>query len=102
MARMQFQGVFEVVFAGQKTVDIANAAVGSGTFGSATVSIPGAKVGDHVLVDALTAAETDGAPVVGKVSATDTVRLTTLNNSAGAVDYASQVYNITVLRLLLK
>jgi hypothetical protein len=58
------------------------------------------KVGDHVLVFNSGGAYTDGSPVFGDVSAADTVRLTTLNNTAGAVDYTSRVYNIVVLRLM--
>lgn len=98
MAALQFRAVFDVVFAGRVTADISDAATGSGTFGSVGVAVPGVLIGDHVLVDAV-AAETAGAPVVGKVLANGTVTLMTMNNSAGAVNYASGLYNLTVLRL---
>jgi hypothetical protein len=97
MARRQFQSLLDVVYAGPVTVDIGNAATGNGTFGTGTVTVSGAAVGDAVLVFPRTA-YTAGAPVVGDVSAANTVRLTVLNNSAGAVDYASQVYDIVVFR----
>lgn len=94
----QFQALFETVYAGPVTVDISNAATGSGTFGTGTATITGAKIGDLVFVMNYTTVFTAGAPVLGDVSAANTVRLTVLNNSAGAVDYASQVYVIVVLR----
>lgn len=98
-AAHQFQDLFEVVYAGPVTVNIAAAATGSGTSGVGTATVSGVAIGDLVLVfnygvGALTA----GSPVLGDVSAANTVRLTTLNNSAGAVDYASAVYPIVVLR----
>lgn len=99
MARRQFQSLFDVVYKGPVTVDIANAAVGSGTSGVGTATVAGAAVGDLVFVSPR-AAVTAGAPIVGEVSAADTVRLTTMNNSAGAVDYASAVYDIVVLRMI--
>jgi hypothetical protein len=38
MGHRQFQSMFDTVYAGPVTADIANAATGSGTFGSITVS----------------------------------------------------------------
>lgn len=95
----QFQGTFRVVYRGPVTVDVANAATGSGTSGVGTATVAGVAVGDLVFVSPR-AAFTAGAPVLGDVSAANTVRLTTMNNSAGAVDQASQVYDITVLRMV--
>lgn len=100
MARRQFQSLFDVVFAGSVTVDVSNAATGSGTFGTGTATVIGAAVGDEVLVFNPAGAFTAGAPVFGDVSAVNTVRLTVMNNSAGAVDPASQIYKIVVLRAL--
>lgn len=99
MARRQFQSLFDVVYFGPVTVDIANAATGSGTAGTGTATVPGVAVGDAVFVFPRVA-DTASSPRFGDVSAANTVRLTTLNNSAGAVDYASQVYDILVLRAL--
>lgn len=93
----QFQGLFKTVYAGPVTVDISNAATGSGTFGSGTATITGAAIGDIVMVFTVTA-DTDGSPRFGNVSAANTVRIYTLNNSAGAKDYASEIYVIVVLR----
>lgn len=94
----QFQYLFDTVYAGPLTVDISSAATGSGTFGTGTATVTGAKIGDLVLVMNYTTVYTAGAPVVGDVSAANTVRLTALNNSAGTVDYASQVYTVIILR----
>lgn len=103
MAHRQFQSLFDVVYAGPVTVDISAAATGSGTFGTGTATVPGAKVGDFVLVfNYALGALTAGAPVVGDISATNTARLTVLNNSAGAVDYASAVFQVVVLRFMGK
>jgi len=94
----QFQGVFRTIFSGKVTFDISNAATGSGTFGSATASVPGAAIGDFVLLANVAAATTAGAPIFGEVSAANTVRAVLLNNSAGAVDQASALYSVVVLR----
>lgn len=94
----QFRALFQVVYHGQVTVDIGNAATGSGTAANTTATIPGAALGDMVLVAAQGSAENANSKVVAEVSAANTVRFTVLNNSAGAVDPASKVYNLTVLR----
>lgn len=95
--RFLFQGAFNVMYAVKVTADISNAATGSGTFGTATVTVPGVALGDMVLVSSATAT-TSGAPIFGEVSAANTVRLVLLNNSAGAVDQASGTFYILVLR----
>lgn len=98
-ARRQFRDVFKEVLTYQGTFDIANAATGSGTFGSVSVTIKGAALGDFVLVTTQSLAATDGTALVGNVTAADTVRITLLNNSAGAVDMAGTVkYNVVVLK----
>lgn len=97
LTEAQFQSLFKVVYAGPVTADIANAATGSGTFGSITATVKGVKAGDLVLLITATA-DTDGSPRFANVSAADTVRIYTLNNSAGAQDYASETYTIVVLR----
>lgn len=97
---VQFQGIFRKVFKGRVTADISSAATGSGTFGSVTATVPGALLGDLVFVTPVTTATTAGAPVFGEVSAANTVRIVLLNNSAGTVDMASQLYNVLVLRLV--
>ena len=94
---MQFQDLFEVVGAGAFTVDMANAATGSGTFAVASVTVPGAALGDMVLVGP--GVDVVDAPIVGHVTAANTVELVLLNNTAGAVNLASAKYNVVVLRL---
>lgn len=97
-SEVQFPALFKVIFAGPLTVDISSAATGSGTSGTGTATVSGAAVGDIVLVSNPAGAYTAGAPVVGDVSAANTVRLTTINNSAATVDYASTSYTVIVLR----
>lgn len=95
----QFQDLFETIYAGPVTVDIANAATGSGTSGVGTATVSGALVGDLVLVMNYGAgALTAGVPVFGDISAASTLRLTAMNNSAGAKDYASAVWVVVILR----
>lgn len=98
--RRQFQDVFDVVFSGDVTVDIGNAATGSGTAANTTLTVTGVALGDHCLVSARGSAEDANSKVVVEVSAANTVRFTVLNNSAGAVDPASKVYHLVVLRPL--
>jgi hypothetical protein len=97
----QYQGVFRTIFKGQVTADITSAATGSGTFGSVTVTVPGVALGDFVEIAPVSAATTAGSPVFAEASAANTVRIYTLNNSAGTVDYASQVFNLVVRRVIL-
>jgi hypothetical protein len=95
--RLQFQDLFEVVGAGAFTVDFANAATGSGTFAVASVSVAGAALGDFVLVGA--GIDVTDAALVGSVTSAGVVEVTLLNNTAGAVDLASQTLRVVVLRL---
>ena len=100
MGRRQYQSLVDVVYAVPVTVDIGNAATGSGTFAVGSAAVPGAQVGDHVQVFNQAGAYTDGAPVFGDVDTAGSVQLTVLNNSAGAVDYTSRVYKILVTRAM--
>lgn len=93
-----FQDIFTVVGAGAFTVDFGNAATGSGTFiGSGAITVAGAQLGDIVLVGP--AIDVLDAVIVGSVTAADTVELTLLNNTAGAVNLGSQNVRLVVLRL---
>lgn len=97
-ARRQFPDVFKEVLTYQGVLDVSNAATGNGTFGSVSVTVKGAALGDFVLVTATTALTT-GTALVGHVSAADTVIVALLNNSAAGVDQASTVkYNVVVLK----
>lgn len=96
--RSQFQDIFTVVGAGAFTVDFADAATGSGTFaGSGALTVSGAALGDLVLVGP--GVDPVDAALVGHVTAADTVEVTLLNNTAGAVNLASQTLRVVVLRL---
>ena len=96
--RRQFPAVFDDVITYAGVLDVSNAATGNGTFGTASVTIKGAALGDFVLVSATTAL-TNGTALVGHVSAADTVIVALLNNSAAGVDQASTIrYNVVVLK----
>lgn len=96
--RSQFQDIFDVVGVGAFTVDFADAATGSGTFsGSGALSVPGAALGDFVLVGP--GVDPIDAALVGHVTAAGVVEVTLLNNTAGAVNLASQTLRVVVLRL---
>jgi hypothetical protein len=96
--RLQFQDLFEVVGVGAFTVDFPDAATGSGTFaGSGALTVPGAALGDIVLVGA--GIDVNDTALVGHVTAANTVEVTLLNNTTGARNLASQKLRVVVLRL---
>jgi hypothetical protein len=94
--RFQFQSVFSEVITHTATLDLANAATGSGTFASSDVTVPGAALGDMVLLSL--GVDTVDAVVAGAVTAANTVTVTLLNNTAGAVNLASTTVRIAVLK----
>lgn len=93
----QFQSLFKVVARVSTTVNFGNAATGSGTFASSDVTVTGAALGDLVVGPSL-GVDTVDAVVAGAVTAANTVTLTLLNNTAGAVDLASTTVKFIVLR----
>jgi len=95
--RQQFQGIFSDFWEVSETVDFGNAATGSGTFASVDVTVPGVALGDVVFGVSL-GVDTVDAVVAGAVTAADTVTLTLLNNTAGAVDLASTTAKFMVGR----
>jgi len=95
--RAQFQDIVSNVLMYRGTLDLGNAATGSGTFASSDVTITGAALGDMVLVSL--GVDTVDAVVAGAVTAANTVTVTLLNNTAGAVDLASTTVRILVLQL---
>jgi hypothetical protein len=98
-ARRQFPDVFKEVLTYQGTFDITDAATGSGTSGNVDITVKGAALGDFVLVTTKSAATTAGTALVGHVTSADTIKITLLNNSAGAVNMAGTVvYNVVVLK----
>ena len=85
----QYQGTFsELWLVTETALDFADAAVGSGTFASVAVTVPGVALGDMVMGITLGVSTVDTG-IVGAVTAANTVRLTLLNNTAGAVNLAS-------------
>lgn len=92
----QFRAVFNDVITYQGTLDLGDAATGSGTFASSDVTVPGAALGDFVLVSM--GVDTVDAAVVGAVTAANTVTVTLLNNTTGAVNLASTTVRIAVLK----
>lgn len=94
--RRQFQSVFSEVITYTGTLDLGNAATGSGTFASSDVTVTGAALGDFVLVSL--GLDTIDTAIVGAVTAANTVTVTVLNNTAGAVNLASTTVRIAVLK----
>jgi len=93
----QFPGVFNEFWLVTETVNFGNAAVGSGTFASVDVTVPGVALGDAVgFISA--GVDTVDAVIGGAVTAANVVTLTLLNNSAGAIDLASTTVKFTVGR----
>ena len=95
--KQQLQGIFNEMWAVTETVNFANAATGSGTFASVDVTVPNVAIGDIVMGISMGVDTVDGA-VVGAVTAANTVTLTLLNNSAGAIDLASTTCKFIVGR----
>ena len=93
----QFQGMFREMWAVTETVDFGNAATGSGTFASSEVTVPGVALGDIVMGVSI-GVDTVDAVIGGAVTAANTVTLTVLNNTAGAVDLASSTVKFVVAR----
>lgn len=93
----QFQGAFKEMWMVTETVNFANAATGSGTFASVDVTVPNVALGDIVIGVSMGVDTVDGV-VQGAVTAANTVTLTLLNNSAGAIDLASTTCKFVVGR----
>jgi len=94
----QFQGAYsEMWFVTEDALNFANAATGSGTFASVDITVPGVALGD-IVMGVSVAVDTVDAVVAGAVTAANTITLTLLNNTAGAVDLASTVAKFMVGR----
>ena len=93
----QYQGMFKDMWAVSGVADFADAATGSGTFATHDATVPGVALGDMVLGVSL-GVDTVDAVVVGHVTAANTVTLTLLNNTAGAVNLASTTIKFVVAR----
>ena len=95
--KQQLQGIFNEMWAVTETVDFANAATGSGTFASVDVTVPNVALGDIVMGVSAGVDTVDGV-IAGAVTAVNTVTLTLLNNSAGAINLASTTCKFIVGR----
>lgn len=98
--RVQFQGLFSDFWrVTESACNFGNAATGSGTFASLDITVPGVALGDIVMGISV-GVDTVDAVIGGAVTAADTVTLTLLNNSAGAIDLASTTCKFIVGRPL--
>lgn len=95
--KQQLPGVFSEMWLVTETVNFDNAATGSGTFASVDVTVPNVALGDIVMGVSMGVDTVDGV-VGGAVTAANTVTLTLLNNSAGAIDLASTTCKFIVGR----
>jgi hypothetical protein len=95
--RSQFQGLFSEMWSVSETVDFGNAATGLGTFASADVTVPGVALGD-IVMGISAGVDTVDTVIGGAVTAANTVTLTVLNNTAGAVDLTSTTLKFIVVR----
>jgi hypothetical protein len=96
-SKQQLAGTFSEMWLVTETLNFANAATGSGTFASLDVTVPNVALGDIVWGISLGVDTVDGV-VGGAVTAANTVTLTLLNNSAGAIDLASTTGKFVVGR----
>ena len=92
--RYQFQSLFDTVLTHKGTADIASLADGVGA--SQTFTVPGAALGDFVLVAG--SVSFAGITVTGYVSAANTVTVRVQNESGGVVDLASMTWYLLVMR----
>ena len=93
----QFRGAFKEMWLVTETVNFGNAATGSGTFASVDVTVPNVALGDMLFAVSVGVDTIDGV-IYGAVTAANTVTLTLLNNSAGAIDLASTTCKFIVGR----
>jgi len=95
--KQQLPGLFNEMWMVTETVNFGNAATGSGTFASVDVTVPNVALGDIVMGVSM-GVDTVDAVVAGAVTAANTVTLTLLNNTTGAVDLASTTCKFIVGR----
>lgn len=92
-ARRQFQSLFDYVIPFKATLDEPSLVDAAGD--TATVAVPGAAVGDFVLVSM--GVDVAGITVTGYVSAANVVSVRFQNESTGTVDLASTTIKGVVL-----
>ncbi len=94
----QFPGAFKELWVVTDTAcNFGDAATGSGTFASLDITVPGVALGDMVMGISV-GVDTVDAVIGGSVTAANTVTLTLLNNSAGAINLASTTCKFIVGR----
>jgi hypothetical protein len=93
--KAQFGGLFNELIAYTGALDLGNAATGSGTFTSTDITVPGVALGDMVITSSI-AIDTVDAAVVAAVTAANTVTVTLLNNTSGAVNLASATFRCLI------
>lgn len=81
------------ILSGSDTWDAAS--IADGDMESVDVTVTGAALGDFVLVSL--GVDTEDLGLVGAVTAADTVTVTLLNNTGGAVDLASTTVSVKVI-----
>lgn len=95
--RIQFQDLYSEVFIYTAAFDPANAATGSGTFASTDVTVTGVALGDTILSISFDV-DTVDCVFAAAVVAADTVAITLLNNTAGAVNLAAGTVRMVVAK----
>lgn len=85
---------WNVTYYAEATIDFG--VINAQTQATSSVSIPGASVGDVVVVRPTTAL--NGIVIDGTVSAADTVEVRAVNYSSGSINPASQVYSVLVFQ----
>ena len=93
MARRQFQDVFPDVITKSATIDLGSA--GDGDEVASDVTVPGAALGDFVLVSC--GVDVVDGQITATVTAANTVTVVLSSSTGGAVDLASTTYKIVVL-----
>jgi len=96
--KKQFAGVFNELWTVTDTAcNFGDAATGSGTFASLDITVPGVALGD-IVMGVSVGVDTIDAVIGGSVTTANTVTLTLLNNSAGAINLASTTCKFVVGR----
>ena len=93
--REQFHGIFNEMWEVRATIDVDSLLTGASD--TDTVAVPGVALGD-IVMGISAGVDTVDTVIGGAVTAANTVTLTVLNNSAGAVDLASTTLKFIVVR----
>lgn len=94
MAREQFQALFKEVYTSEFTLDPASIAAGAESSG--TVTVIGADMGDFVMI--APGIDLQTLILSATVTGSNTVAWVLMNETAGAVDLASSIWKVIVLK----